>query len=75
MKLKTQITLITLIPNSAYSETGDKNKITSQRKHSSISIQHKRNNRYGANNPNERNDYSAHRDQLALITLITLDSP
>jgi hypothetical protein len=76
MKLKPQITLITLTSHATDNETGDKITIISSCQHTLN--KHKANkpcDHSGANNPNEQNKHTTHRNKIARksgVTLITL---
>jgi len=73
MKLKPQITLITLTSHATDNETGDKITIISSCQHTLN--KHKANNpcdHSGANNPNEQNKHTTHRNQITLKSLVTL---
>jgi hypothetical protein len=73
MKLKPQITLTTLTCHATDNETGDKITIISSCQHTLN--KHKANkpcDHSGANNPNEQNKQTAHRNQITLTSLVTL---
>jgi formylmethanofuran dehydrogenase subunit E len=77
MKLKPQINLIALISHTTDNKTGQKITIKSSCKH--MLNKHKANEpsyHFGANNPNEQNNRTTHRNQITLkpqVTLITLN--
>ena len=73
MKLKPQITLITLTSHATDNETGDKTtKISSCQhtlnKHKAM----KPCNHSVANNPNEQNKHTIHRNKITLKSVVTL---
>ncbi len=73
MKSKPQITLITLTSHASDYETGDKITIISSSQHSLNKPKaNKPSNHSGANNPNEQNKHTSHRNKLTLKSVVTL---